>query len=42
MLTLATLTLAAAAFMGMLAVFDTLNGVVGSIETTLNYQMSTT
>ncbi len=41
MLTLATLALAVAAFMGVFAVFQTLNGVVGQIETTLNYQVST-
>jgi ABC-type antimicrobial peptide transport system permease subunit len=41
MLTLATLTLAVAAFMGVFAVFQTLNGVVGQIQTTLNYQVST-
>jgi ABC-type lipoprotein release transport system permease subunit len=40
-LTLMTLILAVAAFMGVFAVFQTLNGVVGSIQTTLNYQVST-
>ena len=39
-LTLMTLTLSVAAFMGMFAVFQTLNHVVGSIRTTLNYQVS--
>ncbi len=39
-LTLLTLTLAIAAFMGMFAVFQTLNNVVGKIQTTLNYQVS--
>jgi putative ABC transport system permease protein len=39
-LTLFTLTLAVAAFMGCFAVFQTLNKVVGQVETTLNYQIS--
>jgi ABC-type antimicrobial peptide transport system permease subunit len=39
-LSFVTLTLSVAAFMGILAVYDTLNGVVGSIESTFNYQMS--
>ena len=40
-LTLLSLTLSVAAFMGVFAVFRTLNSVVGDIENTLNYQVST-
>ncbi len=39
-LSFTTLMLSAAAFMGILAVYDTLHGVVGSIESTFNYQIS--
>ena len=39
-LSFTTLTLSVAAFMGILAVYDTLHGVVGSIESTFNYQIS--
>lgn len=40
MLIYLTLTLSAAAFMGVFAIFYTLNGVVGEIQTTLNFQVS--
>lgn len=39
-LTILSLTLAAAAFMGMFAVFYTLTSVVGDIRNTLNYKIS--
>jgi putative ABC transport system permease protein len=39
-LTALTLTFAVAAFMGVFAVFRVLNGVVGKIQSTLNYQVS--
>jgi hypothetical protein len=39
-LTLLTLILAVAAFMGVFAVYQTLDGVVGTIESTFNYQVS--
>lgn len=40
LLTVLTLTFAVAAFMGVFAVFRILHGVVGSIQSTLNYQVS--
>lgn len=39
-LTILSLTFAVAAFMGVFAVFRVLNGVVGKIQSTLNYQVS--